>query len=73
MLEAEQRELLVEKGMLRSDVFDPPDQPKGPGAAAEGSFQLPSLVRRAGAVLAIGYFIHQTLPRLPALVSRLLL
>ena len=73
MLEAKQRELLVRKGMLRSDVFDPPPSSEGRGSAAEGALQLPTFVRRAGTVIVIGFFIHQTLPRLPALVSRLLL
>ena len=73
VLEAEQRELLVRKGMLRSDVFDPPPSSEGRGSAAEGALQLPTFVRRAGTVIVIGFFIHQTLPRLPALVSRLLL
>ena len=72
MLEAEQRELLVEKGMLRSDVFDPPARPEAERQDT-AALQLPSFVRMAGAVAVVGFFLHQTLPRLSALVSRLLL
>lgn len=63
VLSAKQREVLVEKGLLRKEMFDPPDT-ELKESSGEGAPSLSYLIKTAGTVVIVAFFISQTLPAL---------
>lgn len=64
VLNAKQREVLVEKGLVRMEIFDPPDENGLGFASDEGAPSPASLIKAAGAVVIVAFFVSQTLPSL---------